>query len=105
VTLVKVAAGDVIDRVTNSTRVKGRLDGGSANDTLQGGSAADTLIGGQGIDILKGMGGNDLLQAWDLTSDKTIDCGLGADKADLDLLPKDPNSRVKGCETKTRHLS
>ena len=26
-----------------------------------------------------------------------------ADKADLDLLPKDPDSAVTGCETKTRH--
>ena len=35
----------------------------------------------------------------------TVDCdgGANADKADLDLLPKDPNSKVTGCETKTRH--
>ena len=50
------------------------------------------------------MNGNDQLLARDLTSDTTIDCGGGsADKADLDLLPNDPNSAVIGCETKTRH--
>ena len=64
----------------------------------------DTLTGAAGLDVLKGMGANDLLKARDLTSDATINCGGGtADKADLDLLPKDPNSKVKGCETKTRH--
>jgi hypothetical protein len=57
---------------------------------------------------MKGMNGNDLLQAQDGTSDQTINCDGGnvpgaADKADLDLLPKDPNSAVTNCETKTRH--
>ena len=54
------------------------------------------------------MNGNDQLLARDLTSDTTINCDGGnapgsADKADLDVLPKDPNSVVQGCETKTRH--
>jgi hypothetical protein len=54
------------------------------------------------------MNGNDDLRARDLTSDTTIDCDGGtapgaADKADLDLLPKDPDSAVTNCETKTRH--
>jgi hypothetical protein len=50
------------------------------------------------------MSGNDQLRAHDLTSDTKIDCGAGtADNAHLDLLPKDPNSAVVGCETKTRH--
>ena len=49
------------------------------------------------------MNGNDQLLARDLASDQTVDCGVGADKADLDVLPKDPNSVVSGCETKTRH--
>ena len=55
---------------------------------------------------MKGMNGNDLLLAHDRTSDTPINCDGGtreADKADLDLLPKDPNSVVMGCETKTRH--
>jgi Ca2+-binding RTX toxin-like protein len=71
---------------------------------LTGGSAADTLTGSTGADTFKGMSGNDQLLAHDLVSDTTIDCGAGAaDKADLDVLPKDPDSVVTGCETKTRH--
>jgi Ca2+-binding RTX toxin-like protein len=94
--------------VTNSTAVKSSLNGGAANDVLTGGSANDNLIGAAGADIFKGMNGNDQLFARDLTSDTTINCDGGttpgtADKADLDLLPKDPNSKVIGCETKTRH--
>jgi hypothetical protein len=52
---------------------------------------------------MEGMKGNDLLKVRDRTSDATINCdGGGRDKADLDKLHKDPNSVVKGCETKTR---
>jgi hypothetical protein len=55
-----------------------------------------------------GRNGNDDLRARDLTSDTTINCDGGnapggADKADLDLLPMDPNSVVTNCETTTRH--
>ena len=79
--------------MVNSTALKSALNGGPANDTLTGGSAADTLTGAAGADVLKGMSGNDQLFARDLASDTTIDCGAGtADKADLDVLPKDPNS-------------
>jgi hypothetical protein len=54
------------------------------------------------------MNGDDQLFARDSTSDQIIKCDGGsapggADKADLDLLPKDPDSAVVGCETKTRH--
>ncbi|MGH2966132.1 MAG: beta strand repeat-containing protein [Solirubrobacterales bacterium] len=104
ITLVKVAAGDQTDRVTNSTAIVSSLDGGAANDSLTGGTAKDTLTGGAGADTLKGMAGNDLLAARDQATDTTIDCGAGStDKADLDLLPKDPDAKVTGCETKTRH--
>ena len=104
ITLVQVVSGDQTDKVTNSTAVKGSLNGGAANDLLTGGPGIDILIGGPNVDVLKGMGGNDDLRARDLTSDTTIDCGGGTgDKADLDLLPKDPNAAVIGCETKTRH--
>ena len=91
--------------MTNSTALKSSLNGGAANDLLTGGSAKDTLFGATGADVFKGMNGNDDLRARDLTSDTTIDCeGPGAaDKADLDLLPSDPNPAVIGCETKTRH--
>jgi Ca2+-binding RTX toxin-like protein len=94
--------------VVNSTAVKSSLNGGGANDVLTGGSANDTLTGSTGADVFKGMNGNDQLFARDLTSDTTINCDGGsspgtADKADLDVLPKDPSSAVTGCETVTRH--
>jgi Ca2+-binding RTX toxin-like protein len=102
--LIQVTSGDQIDKVTNSTAVKSSLNGGPANDLLTGGSANDTLTGAAGADTFKGMNGTDQLFARDLVSDATIDCGAGtADKADLDVLPKDPNAAVVGCETKTRH--
>jgi hypothetical protein len=51
-----------------------------------------------------GRNGKDDLRARDLISDTTIDCGAGtSDKADLDELPRDPESAVIDCETKTRH--
>jgi len=104
ITLIQIASGDQIDKVTNSTALKSSLNGGTAIDVLTGGAANDTLTGGAGADVFKGMNGNDQLFARDLTSDATIDCGGGtADKADLDLLPKDPASAVISCETKTRH--
>jgi hypothetical protein len=108
ITLIQVVSRDQIDRVVNSTAVKSSLHGGSANDILTGGSANDTLTGATGADVMTGMNGNDQLLARDLTSDTKIDCDGGsapgtADKADLDLLPKDPDSAVTNCETKTRH--
>jgi DNA-binding beta-propeller fold protein YncE len=106
ITLIQVTSADQIDKVINSTATRSSLNGGAANDTLQGGSNNDTLTGGPGADVMKGMNGNDQLFARDLTSDTTINCDGGstpggADKADLDLLPKD--SPVSGCETVTRH--
>jgi plastocyanin domain-containing protein len=58
--------------------------------------------------MLKGMNGNDHLLARDNVSDVSIDCDGGSDPgftdvADLDPLPKDPNSGVRNCETKARH--
>jgi hypothetical protein len=109
ITQIQVNAADQGDKVVNSTGVPSSLNGGPANDTLIGGTASDTLIGGPGADVMKGMNGNDQLLARDLTSDTTINCdgGIGspgpADRADLDLLPKDPDSAVTNCETKTRH--
>jgi galactose oxidase-like protein/hemolysin type calcium-binding protein len=108
ITLIQVSSADQIDKVTNSTGVKSSLNGGAANDVLTGGSANDTLTGSTGADVFKGMNGNDQLFARDLISDTTINCDGGtspggADKADLDVLPKDPNSAVLGCEAKTRH--
>jgi hypothetical protein len=106
ITLIRVSTGDQIDKVVNSTPIQSSLDGGIANDTIIGGSSKDTLTGGVGADVIKGMNGNDQLLARDLTSDTTINCDGGttpgaADKADLDVSPKD--SSVSGCETVTRH--
>ncbi len=108
ITLVKVYSQDLNDKVVNSTGVKSSIYGGWANDVLTGGPGKDTLTGGPGADEIRGMNGNDELLAQDLTSDTTINCDGGstpggADKADLDLLPKDPDSVVIGCEIKTRH--
>ena len=108
ITLIQVTAGDQIDKVANSTAVKSSLNGGAANDVLTGGPGNDTLTGGPNADVMRGMNGNDQLLARDLASDTTINCDGGttpgdADKADLDVLPKDPSSAVTNCETKTRH--
>jgi hypothetical protein len=104
ITLIRVNAGDQIDKVVNSTGVKSWLNGGAANDLLTGGAANDILTGGTGADRMNGMNGSDRLLARDLASDTKINCGGGSgDKADLDLLPRDPNSAITGCETKTRH--
>ena len=72
---------------------------GAAKDQLASGSNKTTLTVATGLDLLFARRG---------TSDITINCDGGdapgsADKADLDKLPKDPGSVVKGCETKTRH--
>jgi hypothetical protein len=100
---VRVIARNRADKVVNSTGVRSSLLGGGAKDTLIGGRNKDTLIGGPGADVMKGRKGSDLVRARDGASDKRISCGVGTDKADLDLLPKDPNSMVSGCENKTRH--
>jgi lysophospholipase L1-like esterase len=100
---IEVSAGDLPDRVVNSTGIPSALDGGAANDILIGGSAPDTLTGGPAPDVLKGLGGNDQLLLHDGISDESIDCGAGAaDFAVLDRLPLDPNTTVKGCESKER---
>jgi hypothetical protein len=104
----QISSGGGTDRIVNATSLPSALLSGPANDVLTGGSANDTLSGGTGADAFKGMNGNDTIAARDLASDTLINCDGGtkpgtADQADLDLLPKDPNSIVLGCETKTRH--
>ena len=106
--LITVNAGDLADRVINSTDITSSLVGGGGPDVLSGGSRNDNLSGLAGSDVMRGMNGNDRLFAHDGSSDKTIDCDGGtapgaADQADLDAIPKDPDSRVIGCETVTRH--
>jgi hypothetical protein len=104
IALIQVSSTDQTDKVTNLTAVKSSLNGGAANDLLTGGPGPDTLIGAAGRDVLMGRNGKDDLRARDLISDTTIDCGAGtSDKADLDVPPRDPESAVIDCETKTRH--
>ena len=83
------------------------LDGGAEGDLVVGGSGDDTLTVGPGADTLKGMNGDDQLLARDGSSDTAINCDGGttpgtADEAVLDPPPKDPDSVVRNCETKTR---
>ena len=108
VTRVQVSAGDQTDKVVNSSGVQSSLYGGAENDSLAGGFGNDALAGGEGADVMMGMNGNDELLARDLTSDTTINCDGGnfrgtADRADLDLLPLDPDSAVTNCESRKRH--
>jgi Ca2+-binding RTX toxin-like protein len=104
IALIQVSSTNQTDKVTNLTAVKSSLYGGAANDLLTGGPGPDTLIGAAGRDVLMGLNGKDDLRARDLISDTTIDCGAGtSDKADLDVPPRDPESAVIDCETKTRH--
>lgn len=109
ITSIKVSAGKARDRVENaSAPVPLTIDGGDGDDVLFGGSRDDTITGGPGADVMRGGPGNDTLLARDQTSDTAIRCDGGsgtpgnADKAVLDLLPKDPDAIVTGCETKTR---
>jgi hypothetical protein len=102
ITRIRVMAGDLADRVVNSTGIRSSLYGGPGDDVLTGGWNDDTLIGGPGANVLKGTGGTNLVLARNGRSDKLIDCGVGG-KAVLDPLPLDPNSIVKNCGTKTRH--
>jgi NHL repeat/Bacterial Ig-like domain/RTX calcium-binding nonapeptide repeat (4 copies) len=108
ITLIQVASLGWDDRVVNSTAIPSSLDGGALDDVLVGGSSDDTLTGGAGTDLMKGMDGNDQLLARDGEDDTTINCDGGstpgtADEAVLDPLPKDPDSAVTNCETKTRN--
>jgi hemolysin type calcium-binding protein len=103
---VNVSSGTATDRILNSSPLAITFDGGAGDDALTGGPRADTLTGGPGSDVMQGKNGNDTLKGRDLTSDAAINCDGGttpgtADKANLDLLPKD--SAVSGCESVTRH--
>jgi Ca2+-binding RTX toxin-like protein len=69
------------------------IDGSPADDTMTGGDGAedvdgregnDTLTGGLGEDSLNGSDGDDTIFARDGVRD-SVDCGLGVDRAELDL--------------------
>ena len=106
---VRVTASDQNDQVVNSTVVRSSLNGGNGGDTLdrriaqrhpyrRAGRRHD-----EGDERKRSAEGPrpDLRHADQL---RRRDGTPGsADKADLDKLPLDPNTVVKGCESKTRH--
>jgi hypothetical protein len=107
ITLIEVFSQDRNDQIINSTTIQASLDGGGANDTVIGGGANDTISGGTGVDVMKGRNGNDLLLARDSTSDTAVNCDGGAkpggaDVAEVDELPHDPDSAITRCETVSR---
>jgi Ca2+-binding RTX toxin-like protein len=107
ITLIEVFSHDRNDQIINSTTIQASLNGGGANDTVIGGGANDTLSGGAGADLLKGRNGSDLLLTRDSTSETAINCDGGAvpggaDVAEVDELPHDPDSTITRCETVSR---
>ena len=101
---VKVLAEDRADKVVNATTIQSSFYGEGGDDVLLGGDNSDTFYGGPGANVLRGRSGHDDLFARNLTSDKLIDCGDDADKADLDELPQDPDSAVTSCESEDAAL-
>ncbi len=82
-----------------------------ANDTVTGSAAVnrietgpgnDTVDGGAGADVIRTESGDDKVKAADKYTD-AIDCGDGADQADVDLPGTNPARAdvLKGCETVT----
>jgi hypothetical protein len=76
------------------------LLGGAGNDTLNGGDGDDQLIGGAGVDSLAGGPGADSVSAADGVAE-TVDCGAGADSADVDRGAGGVTDVVVNCETLT----
>lgn len=104
-----VSAGGGDDVVTGADGADA-IDGGAGNDQLSGGFGPDTITGGPGQDDIGGDrtascfygpiygscttgSGNDTINAVDGERD-TIDCGPGADVANVDAI-----DAVSGCET------
>jgi hemolysin type calcium-binding protein len=100
------SSGSLNDRMRNATILESRLYGGYGADTIIGGRGNDHIHGSFGRDAMKGMNGDDFLAAHENEDDRLIDCDGGtvpgtADRADLDLLPKD--SPATGCESVKRY--
>ncbi|MDQ8044975.1 MAG: calcium-binding protein, partial [Patulibacter sp.] len=82
--------------------------GDAGNDTLQGSEGNDTLDGGSGRDSLTGdlgacssascPGGNDTILARDGEQD-SVNCGLGADIAQVDSIDVLPTDFYSACES------
>jgi Ca2+-binding RTX toxin-like protein len=86
VTRLVVNAGNLNDRVNNTTTTTAVFNGGAGNDTLIGGPANDILRGGAGNDTMLGNGGNDSSVAETVRDGRdTFNGGAGRDTADYGL--------------------
>jgi Ca2+-binding RTX toxin-like protein len=76
------------------------LVGGPGDDAMNGGDGNDQLIGGAGVDSFAGGPGADSISAADGVED-VIDCGGGADTAEVDRGAGGVSDVVVNCETLT----
>ncbi len=95
------------DDLLNGGTGEDTIRGGAGNDTLQGSAGGDFLDGGPGQDFFEGdnectslpcTGGADQIMARDDEQD-TINCGVGADRATVDLLDIVAIDSQQGCES------
>ena len=101
------AGGDDVLRAGDGDDI---VHGGSGNDTVQGGFGNDRLDGGPGVDILQGDTlerdviaiGNDIIDARDGGTADTVDCGIGADIANVDIADTVTSDPAGLCETVNR---
>ena len=82
-----------VENVTG-TQQADTLTGDAGDNQLEGLAGGDEITGGGGRDTLVAADGADAIRARDGIADRSIDCGPGADVAELDL--QDRGSR--GCE-------
>jgi Ca2+-binding RTX toxin-like protein len=83
------AGADLLDGSDGTDELYGEAGG----DTINGGDGADQISGGSGVDALFGDAGADRILARDGEKD-TVDCGPGADSAQVDAI-----DIVSNCET------
>jgi hypothetical protein len=76
------------------------LRGGAGDDSMSGADGDDQLVGGSGADSFAGGPGADSISAVDGVAE-TIDCGSGADTADVDRGAGGVSDVVVNCETLT----
>jgi Ca2+-binding RTX toxin-like protein len=83
------------------------IRGGTGDDAVEGSAGGDFLDGGPGRDLIEGdnectvlpcTGGADQILARDNEED-TINCGVGADRATVDLLDIVATDSQQGCES------
>jgi Ca2+-binding RTX toxin-like protein len=79
-----------------------QLVGDGGDDELEGGPGADQFLGdARNCTIWSCRGGNDQIQARDGTAD-SIDCGIGADHAVVDVLDTLTGDPLRACESVDR---